>query len=547
MATIITSECINCGACEPECPNTAIYAGGAPWELGGESHPAVAQDIFYIVAAKCTECVGFYDHEACAAVCPVDCCVPDPNNRESEEVLIKRAGQLHPEKSFGADFPSRFRESGGQPAPSELPAIAVGGEVGAAPAGDSGQTLAAAPVTLAAQQPSVPAKAAVANGPAAGPAPAVPKPAPKAPAPVAAGPAAPTPKPAPKAPSSVAAPRAPGAAAAGAAISEEVAAGQVAAAPLAMLNLPKDIGALPGPLAEKHFEGELEGDFDEILMRVNTSAPGAPPRLVRASLRLLAPILGALPERAKARLEEVVGDLRAFSSLRSTAHNIGLNLILYPAALTVLATLVLGDNLFSWQANGWMTLGLCLGIVEGAWRLREGIFYARPSSEMRWRGAWYGLALAPLCIPLTRGAGTKRAERKVAFDGFTIDLHDDKIERDRRYGTVYTVSEAANAYLVRLEMPRRIPMSSLKRLWSLPDEMPDYDYHLALDEDVLVIKGSVRGEALRRLSYISASFPADFMTRIEFAKPVNNFKHRLRNKVLEIIVFKGEAPARYAA
>ena len=31
MAIIITDECINCGACEPECPNTAIYEGGAPW------------------------------------------------------------------------------------------------------------------------------------------------------------------------------------------------------------------------------------------------------------------------------------------------------------------------------------------------------------------------------------------------------------------------------------------------------------------------------------------------------------------------------------
>ncbi|HEY8513648.1 MAG TPA: 4Fe-4S binding protein, partial [Cyclobacteriaceae bacterium] len=24
MAIMITDECINCGACEPECPNTAI-------------------------------------------------------------------------------------------------------------------------------------------------------------------------------------------------------------------------------------------------------------------------------------------------------------------------------------------------------------------------------------------------------------------------------------------------------------------------------------------------------------------------------------------
>ena len=25
---------------------------------------------------------GFYDHEACQAVCPVECCLPDPNVRE---------------------------------------------------------------------------------------------------------------------------------------------------------------------------------------------------------------------------------------------------------------------------------------------------------------------------------------------------------------------------------------------------------------------------------------------------------------------------------
>ena len=68
MATIITNECINCGACEPECPNTAIYAGGVPWEFNGVTSPALSQDIYYIVPAKCTECVGFYDHEACAAV-----------------------------------------------------------------------------------------------------------------------------------------------------------------------------------------------------------------------------------------------------------------------------------------------------------------------------------------------------------------------------------------------------------------------------------------------------------------------------------------------
>ena len=33
MAIKITDACINCGACEPECPNTAIYEGGMPWNM----------------------------------------------------------------------------------------------------------------------------------------------------------------------------------------------------------------------------------------------------------------------------------------------------------------------------------------------------------------------------------------------------------------------------------------------------------------------------------------------------------------------------------
>ena len=83
MATIITEECINCGACEPECPNTAIYQGGVEYDWQGAKHAAISDEIFFIVPEKCTECVGFFDYEACAAVCPVDCCVPDPDKPET--------------------------------------------------------------------------------------------------------------------------------------------------------------------------------------------------------------------------------------------------------------------------------------------------------------------------------------------------------------------------------------------------------------------------------------------------------------------------------
>jgi ferredoxin len=96
MATHITSECINCGACEPECPNEAIHEG---------------DEIYVIEADLCTECVGFHDEEQCQAVCPVSCCLPDPNNPETEEQLVQKARRIHPDKTFEtASLPSRFRK-----------------------------------------------------------------------------------------------------------------------------------------------------------------------------------------------------------------------------------------------------------------------------------------------------------------------------------------------------------------------------------------------------------------------------------------------------
>src|SRR3989442_15724938 len=148
MATMITTECINCGACEPECPNTAIYQGGVEWDLNGVTHPAIADGIFYIVPEKCTECVGFYDHEACAAVCPVDCCVPDPERPETHEQLLERARVLHPDKVIGDDAPSRFKKDGA--AAEAAPAAAA---AGAAPAPAAAPKPAAAPARPAAAAP----------------------------------------------------------------------------------------------------------------------------------------------------------------------------------------------------------------------------------------------------------------------------------------------------------------------------------------------------------------------------------------------------------
>lgn len=99
MALLINEECINCGACEPECPNTAIYEGGINWQLNGDSNAPISEDYFYIVPDKCTECVGFHDEPQCMAVCPVDCIIKDPDHLENrEELLIKKEQLDHIER-----------------------------------------------------------------------------------------------------------------------------------------------------------------------------------------------------------------------------------------------------------------------------------------------------------------------------------------------------------------------------------------------------------------------------------------------------------------
>ncbi|MFO1219419.1 MAG: ferredoxin [Burkholderiaceae bacterium] len=61
MAYMISCECINCSACEFECPVRAISAGA---------------NQFVIDAAVCVECDGYFPVPRCKNVCPVAACQP---------------------------------------------------------------------------------------------------------------------------------------------------------------------------------------------------------------------------------------------------------------------------------------------------------------------------------------------------------------------------------------------------------------------------------------------------------------------------------------
>ncbi len=66
MAMKILETCINCGACEPECPVEAISEG---------------DEIFVIDPDLCVECEGHFDSPQCVEVCPVQ--------EEDNPVIVK--------------------------------------------------------------------------------------------------------------------------------------------------------------------------------------------------------------------------------------------------------------------------------------------------------------------------------------------------------------------------------------------------------------------------------------------------------------------------
>lgn len=446
MATMITGDCINCGACEPECPNNAISQG---------------DPVFVIDPILCTECVGFHDYEACAAVCPVDVCVTDPNNIEPENVLIARARALHPETDFGETFQSRFRKPANGAAVTPPPEAA-------------GIVAAPAAVTEPVPKPVV------------------------TPAPAAA--AKPTPQ------------------------------------PVAVKPAPSKQELRP----KKTFPKELSVSFEEATSQYGGGG-AIESGVVRLAVILLQPIIGALSHGLKKRLEAAIQS-PLFTAAGSTALNILNNAVLYPIIAVVIAVAVHGTSvIFSQDINNYVLVGLLLAAVEGIIRLRDGIFHAKPAEEMHFAAALYGVPLALIAEPILGKYTRLVREVPIPVDGFYSRGFVDKLERERRYGNVYTVEDRGGAFLVKMEFPHCMPDIGVADRIGIADEMPDYDYDLALRDSQLIVKGKCTDEKIRKISSSFGAFPPEFTTVIPLRQKVAGFAHHFENKLLEVLLVKANA------
>ena len=94
------------------------------------------------------------------------------------------------------------------------------------------------------------------------------------------------------------------------------------------------------------------------------------------------------------------------------------------------------------------------------------------------------------------------------------------------------------AFLVRMEFPRRMPDIGIASRDQLPDEMPDYDYDLVLQDGQLIVKGKCTDEKVRKISSSVGAFPPEFTTVIPFRQRIAGIAHQFENKLLQVLVVK---------
>ena len=68
--------------------------------------------------------------------------------------------------------------------------------------------------------------------------------------------------------------------------------------------------------------------------------------------------------------------------------------------------------------------------------------------------------------------------------------------------------------------------------------MPDYDYDLALENGSFVVHARVIDPSVRRITGAAPAFPSEFTTRVPLPDPVMGFRHRYRDKTLDVVLPK---------
>ncbi|MFO1462973.1 MAG: ferredoxin [bacterium] len=121
-------------------------------------------------------------------------------------------------------------------------------------------------------------------------------------------------------------------------------------------------------------------------------------------------------------------------------------------------------------------------------------------------------------------------------------------ERMKRYGMASSVDEEKDRYIVRFDMPAKVPNHRLKFKWGLPEDMPEYKATVAIQGNNVKIRAKLEDEKVKKLCGWVNSFPEGFLKELNFPVPIKS--HRLNydpeTRILEVILEKAQPEAKAA-
>ena len=85
-----TERCIECNGCVTACKND----NEVPWGITRRRVVTVNDGVIGQEKSVSVACMHCSD-APCMAVCPVDCCVPDPDHEETEDELMAKKDKMH--------------------------------------------------------------------------------------------------------------------------------------------------------------------------------------------------------------------------------------------------------------------------------------------------------------------------------------------------------------------------------------------------------------------------------------------------------------------
>ncbi|HEX6884979.1 MAG TPA: 4Fe-4S binding protein [Planctomycetota bacterium] len=117
-------------------------------------------------------------------------------------------------------------------------------------------------------------------------------------------------------------------------------------------------------------------------------------------------------------------------------------------------------------------------------------------------------------------------------------VEEDVVERDRRYGRDFSITEHAGYTEIVYRFPTRVPAVQNRFKFGLPETMPLYRSHVQLSGKTLLVAGWLTDPKVRALTHTSSSFPAQFVNRLELERDYLGMAQRYdAHATLTIVLF----------